>query len=138
MRKFREWTIEAGALIVSRVSDNLAHFAADRQLLVWGLAITIGVAVAHAAIAFRLLLGGMQWLWLGTSSEHMLEAAANQYWFVILLAPAIGGLIVGVILQRFLPNGRAQGVADVIEARAIGDCKINTRTGLWSALAARM
>jgi CIC family chloride channel protein len=134
--KLREWTIEAGALIVSRVSDNLAHFAADRQLLVWGLAITIGVAVAHAAIAFRLLLGALQWLWLGTSSEHMLEAAANQYWFVILLAPAVGGLIVGLMLQHCLPNGRAQGVADVIEARAIGDCKMNTRTGLWSALAA--
>jgi len=136
LRRLRAWTAEALQSIGSRLADNLSNFMVDRQPLVWLLAVTIGIAVAHAASAFRLLLGAVQWLWLGTRSEHMLEAAANQYWFIVLLAPAAGGLVVGLILTRFLRNGRTLGVADVIEARAVGDCKINTRDGLWSALAA--
>lgn len=136
LKQLMSWTSEAWETMASRVSDNLASFIAERQVLVWALAITIGIAVAYAATLFRLLLGAIQWLWLGTSSETMLIAAAEQYWFIILLAPVVGGLIVGQILYRFLPGGRAMGVADVIEARALGDCKITTRTGLWSALAA--
>ena len=125
------WTVEAWQTTSSRVSDNLATFVAERQVLVWALAITIGVAVAYAATLFRLLLGAIQWLWLGTSSETMLIAAAEQYWFIVLLAPAVGELIVGFILERIMPGRRALGVADVIEARALGDCKITTRNGLW-------
>ena len=134
--RLRAWLAETAHLIQDRLQSNLAEFFGDRQLLVWVLAITIGVGVAYAAIAFRYLLGAFQWLWLGTGSEKVLAAASNTPWPVILLAPVVGGLIVGFILQRFIPGRRALGVSDVIEARALGDCKIPTRDGLWSALAA--
>ncbi len=130
------WIRDALAAIRERLQVNVADFFEDRQLLVWLLAVTVGIAVAYAALAFRLLLGGFQWLWLGTASEKVLMAAANQPWLVILLAPVVGGLIVGLILERFVPGRRALGVADVIEARALGDCKINSGHGLWSALIA--
>ena len=136
LSKLRGWVREAIGVISDRLQHNLADFFADRQLLVWTLALVIGVAVAYAALAFRALLGAFQWLWLGDSSENVLTSIVERHWLVILIAPAIGGLIVGWILERFIPGRRAQGVADVIEARALGDCKITTSTGLWSALAA--
>lgn len=127
---------EALHAIMDRLGHNFRSFFADRQLLVWVLAIVIGIGVAHAAVAFRFLIGAFQALWLGTMSEQMLSAASQTPWYVILLAPAIGGLLVGFLLERFMPGRRALGVADVIEARALGDCKINTRTGLISAFIA--
>ncbi|MGI9478968.1 MAG: chloride channel protein [Hyphomicrobiaceae bacterium] len=130
------WLGEMIRVILDRLHQNLSDFFADRQLLVWALAITIGIGVAYAAIAFRFLLGAFQWLWLGTSSEKMLAVADATPWPVILLAPAVGGLIVGYILVRFIPGRRPLGVADVIESRALGNCKIPTKDGLWSALTA--
>ncbi|MGI9568466.1 MAG: chloride channel protein, partial [Desulfobulbia bacterium] len=66
--------------------------------------------------------------------ESVLEAALQLPWFVILLAPAIGGLIVGIFLQWVIPGRRTFGVADVIEARAVKDCKIPVESGLCSAV----
>ena len=106
---------------------------ADRQLLVWALALAIGIGVGYAAIGFRTAIGIVQWLWLGTSAEKVSSTAADLPWLVILLAPALGGLVVGILLQKFVPGRRAPGVADVIEARAIGDCRIPTVQGLWGA-----
>jgi len=62
------------------------------------------------------------------------QAAAQQPWWIILIAPAVGGLLVGWILQRFHPQQRAGGVADVIEARAYGGRGLPLKAGLWSAL----
>ncbi len=133
--QFAAWQSDSSE-IFDRLQQNLSEFFADRQLLIWALAIVVGVGVAHAAIAFRYLLGGFQWLWLGTISEKVLHAASQTPWPVILLAPAVGGLLVGYILHNLMPGRRLLGVSDVIEARALGDCKIETRAGLWSALTA--
>ena len=122
--------------ISGRLTHNLQIFFADRQLLVWLLAAVIGVSVAYAALAFRMFIGAFQWFWLGTTSEQVLQAAAQTPWYVILLAPVVGGVIVGWLLERHMPGRRALGVADVIEARALGDCKIKTENGLMSALIA--
>ncbi|MEL6299890.1 MAG: chloride channel protein [Pseudomonadota bacterium] len=119
-----------------RLITNMSRFADERLIVVWGLSILIGLGVGYAALAFRLVLGWVQWLWLGTREEAILEAVAQTPWFVILLAPVIGGLVVGVLLDRFVPTKRVHGVADVIEARAISDSKVDTQTGLWSALIA--
>jgi len=131
-----EWLGLASALIEirERLSGNAARFVASRTALLWLLAVLIGIGVAYAAIAFRLALGAVQWLWLGTSAEAMLPAARAAPWYVLLLAPVVGGLIVGVLLQTFVPGRRAHGVADVIEARALNDCRINLRDGIWGAL----
>ncbi len=135
-RPFRSEIGQTAHAVADRMQSNFSEFFAAREILVWTLALVIGVAVGCSAIGFRYILGVFQWLWLGTSSEKVLEAAAATPWYVILLAPVVGGLIVGFILNRFLPGKRAHGIADVIEARALGDCKIATRNGLWSALAA--
>ncbi|MCK4275087.1 MAG: chloride channel protein, partial [Phycisphaerae bacterium] len=59
----------------------------------------IGLATGVAAILFRLAIGVFQWPWLGTMSENMAMAARAQPWWVIMLAPAIGGLLVGLLLR---------------------------------------
>ena len=121
-------------LISSRILPNLQEFTGQRAPLVWLLSLLIGCGVAYAAILFRQLIGLIQIVWLGTTSERVYATAADLPWFVLLLAPVCGGLIVGFILHRFMPGRRPQSVADVIEARAIKDCKLPVGAGLWSAL----
>jgi len=119
--------------LIERFHHNLREFTAERQPLDWLLALAIGIAVGYGALAFRFLIVLVQLPWLHSMSERIVTAAASVPWWNIALAPAIGGLIVGLLLQHFVPGRRAHSVADVIEARALRDCKIDTRTGLMSA-----
>ncbi|WP_153768267.1 chloride channel protein [Labrenzia sp. CE80] len=121
-------------ILSSWIMPNLRLFRTSRLPIVWLLALGIGSLVAAAAIAFRSAIGLLQWPWLGTTSERIIDAAASQPWWVILLTPALGGLIVGWLLQSYQPKQRAGGVADVIEARALGGRGLPLRAGLTSAL----
>lgn len=115
------------------IEPNVRLFRTTRLPLVWGLAIVIGLLTAIAAILFRLAIGVIQWTWLGTTAETVVTAAAHVPWWTILLAPAVGGLFVGIYLERLQAKQRAGGVADVIEARAQGGRGLPFWSGISSA-----
>ena len=121
-------------LFVDRLVPNFKTFLSERQPLTWLLALFIGIGAAYLAILFRLVIGFVQVPWLGTTSERVYEAASGLPWWVILLAPAVGGVAVGLLIQYVVPGRRAYGVADVIEARALLGCRIPAKVGLTSAL----
>ncbi len=121
-------------LIHDRMMPNLRAFLGERQLLVWAVALFIGIGSAYLAILFRTLIGLIQLPWLGTVSENVYAAATQTPWWVILMAPALGGLAVGLFLQYVMPGRRPHGVPDVMEARALFGCRIPAQTGLGSAL----
>ncbi len=124
------------AIIRSWIEPNLQAYLRTKQPQSWVLALLIGLSVSLAAIAMRELIGYVQLLWLADSSENVASAARKLPWYTIVLAPAIGGLVVGIILTYTLPRGRAEGVADVIEARAIGGRKIEMFPAINSAIVA--
>ncbi|MHA1164193.1 MAG: chloride channel protein [Alphaproteobacteria bacterium] len=126
-----EWLVH---LAHDRVIPNWREFLDERQPLVWAVALVIGIGAAYFALLFRSLIGLVQLPWLGTTNENVYAAATQTPWWVILMAPAIGGLAVGLFLQFFMPGRRSHGVADVIEARALFGCRIPAQTGLGSAL----
>jgi len=119
----RRWTI-----------PNLKHFQETRQPAVWLLAPLIGLAAGGAAILFRLAIGAFQWPWLHTMTEHVAEAARQQPWWVIMLAPVCGGLLVGLLLRYALTAKRTVAVPDVMEARVNAGRDLDLRQGLVSAL----
>ncbi len=118
---------------INRVRPNILNFIQEKQLLIWFLSFLIGIGVAYAGILFRLAIGAWQYLWLGTTSEKILSSVNLLPWWVILLAPTLGGLVVGLCLTKCLSSQRVFGVADVIESRALRSCKIPLKDGLWSA-----
>ncbi len=122
------------ATLLEHLRARQTAFARAHTIKTALLAVAIGVLVGYAAIAFRLLIGGTQFLWLGTIEEAVVTGAQALPWWGILLAPIVGGAIVGQILQHCMPGRRVHGVADVIEARAFDNCRLDLRTGLWSAL----
>lgn len=121
-------------LLKSWIAPNFNAFRRDRLSLLWLLSLLIGIGVALAAIAFREAIGLVQLLWLGDRSERVLSAAREVPAYVIFLAPVVGGLVVGAMLHYLMPSKRTQGVADVIEARAMSGRPIGFREGLLSSI----
>ena len=116
------------------VGPQWRTFTTSREPTVWVLALVIGIFVSFAAIAFREAIGAVQSLWLGTHAEAVVSASRGVAWYWILAAPIAGGLVVGWLLERFLPGRRTGGVADVIEANVHGGRNIELRSGILSAL----
>lgn len=105
-----------------------------KQPQAWLVALVIGLGVSMAAIAFRELIGLVQILWLGDSSENVASVARNLPWYVVFFAPVIGGAVVGLCLVVLLPLNRTQGVADVIEARASDGRTLELKAAIYSAI----
>ena len=121
------------SILYKWIEPNIRDFLETKQMFVWLAAIVVGVMVSIAAILFRELIGLVQLPWLADSSENVTSAASKLPWYVILLAPAIGGAFVGWGITRLLPLRRTGGVADVIEARAIDGRDIELKPALFSA-----
>ena len=106
------------------------------QVQFWLIALVIGVISGGAALGFR---KGIEWLQAtlyGTDDlAHLHSYASTLPWYWILLLPACGGLVVGVILNWFTPDGRVRSVADVIEGAALWEGRVEKRAGIGSALA---
>lgn len=133
LRRLAEPLISGGGAALSEMRLNLRAFAARRLPLVWLLSLIIGLVVAVAAILFREAIGAVQFLWLGTMSEAVVSAAAGVPKIVIFLAPVIGGLVVGVLLQTVQSKQRTFSVADVMEARIYGGRGLPFWPGISSA-----
>jgi CIC family chloride channel protein len=106
------------------------------QLQFWLIALVIGVLAGFAALFFRKGITALQGAVYGAEDVDYLHSfAATLPWYVLLLVPVFGGLIVGTILHRFTPDGRVRSVADVIEGAALRDGRVEIREGLASACA---
>lgn len=90
----------------------------QRQLVVWCGALVVGISVGFAANLFWVGIRQVQRLFFGSDSPDLLSALTDVPWWQILMAPALGGLLVGVLLF-LLGWNRPAGIADVMEARHI-------------------
>ncbi len=119
---------------LSEMTTNLRDFTGRRLPAVWLLSVIIGLVVAIAAVLFREAIGLVQLLWLGTTSESVVSAAAGIPKIVIFAAPVVGGLVVGILLQTIQSKQRTFSVADVMEARVLGERGLPFWPGISSAL----
>ncbi len=114
------------------------HFNWNRQPAVWLLALLIGIAAGYATISLRLLIDLFTLISFQATEATLLDAATQLDWPMRLTIPTIGGLGVGIALYFLLPRGRTEGVADVIESRALHGGTIPLKTGLASATIATL
>jgi CIC family chloride channel protein len=106
------------------------------QIQFWLIALIIGVASGAAALGFRKGIETLQAALYGTDDlTHLHSFAETLPWYWILILPTLGGLLVGLILNWFTPDGRVRAVADVIEGAALWEGRVEKRAGLGSALA---
>lgn len=112
---------------VSRVIHN-------RQMILILLAILVGPAAALGAIAFREIVVLGQMALFGDDLEKMSSFIADLPFWQIVAVPTLGGLLIGLFVHYWMPGRRARGIADVIEASALGDGRISAREGFGAAV----
>lgn len=105
------------------------------QVQFWFLALMIGIAAGLAALGFRLGISALQRSIYGADDLTLATVAERLPWYWVLIVPVIGGLLVGIILDRFTPDARVRAVADVIEGAALEGGRVEKREGLASAAA---
>lgn len=106
------------------------------QFQFWLIALFIGVAAGFTALLFRKGVSWLQETLYGVDDVRMLHSFAESLpWWLILIIPVCGGLLVGLILHKFTPDGRVRSVADVIEGAALNEGRVEGRAGLASAVA---
>ncbi len=124
------------ALAACRGGWHVIRARGPGQVQFWFIALLVGIAASFAAIGFRFGIETFQaWLYQTDDVAHLRSDAARLDWWWILLIPMVGGLAVGVIMNRFTDDGRVRTVAEVIEGAALYDGRVEGRKGLVSSLA---
>ncbi len=97
------------------------------------LAVACGLAGAAGAVVFRILIRFSQSVFFGgadglaeffgtsllTETHDPLEAALETPWPLLIAIPALGGLLVGPIIDRFAREAKGHGVPEVMAAVAL-------------------
>lgn len=124
------------ALTRCRNGLRLVRHRGPTQIQFWFIALLIGIAAGFAALFFRKGVNALQTYLYGTEDVRLLHSFAESLpWYLVLIIPICGGLVVGLILHFFTKDARARSVADVIHGAAMHDGRVETRAGLASALA---
>nr|WP_246162389.1 chloride channel protein [Roseovarius faecimaris] len=106
------------------------------QIQFWFIALLIGIAAGFAALLFRKGITALQtWAYGAEDISQIHSFAETLPWYVVFIVPILGGLVVGLVLHWFTPDGRVRSVADVIEGAALQEGRVEAREGLASALA---
>ena len=113
---------------LSRVFDKIRSVD-----IVFGtiLAIIVGVVAGFGAVVFRWLISSFQSLFFGGGASVL--GFMGQYYVILL--PAIGGLIVGLLIYFGAREAKGHGVPEVMEAVSVHGGRIRPRVAIVKSLA---
>jgi CIC family chloride channel protein len=115
--------IHRGSAFFRQMHDALRQTEQVYMVLV---AMVIGLLGGLCAVGFRLLIQLLNRVAWGEGQYTLEYLYSLPFWWKIL-APAVGGLIVGLITYRFAREARGHGVPEVMEAVALKGGRIRPR-----------
>jgi len=98
------------------------------------LAFAVGIGGGYGAIGFRHLIDFFQSIAYG-SSESLLEVVKTLPWYLRILLPALGGMVVGPLVYFGAREAKGHGVPEVMEAVALRNGFIRKRVVVIKSLA---
>lgn len=107
-----------------------------RLLAVTVFAATIGTVAAGAALLFVEALDYLNDLFLISSRSRMMAADPFKVTLFTIITPAVGGLIVGLIVQFLIREQSPEGPPDVIRATQARLGRMRIRSGFLSTIGA--
>lgn len=117
-----------------RIQSAFRSIIRNEHLLLVALALVIGCLSGAAVIALREAIEAIELFWFTITTDMLARYEIEVPAWRLVLAPIVGGLMVGLITWKFMPNERNQGVADVVEASAMRAGHMSSRVGLVSAI----
>ena len=119
---------------ILRIFSIFEQLRTSEQTIMAILAMIVGLAAGLGAVGFRYLINFFQKISYGTSG-NLLEHAQTLGWQSVIWVPAVGGLIVGVLVYFFAREAKGHGVPEVMEAIALKGGLIRKRLVLVKTLA---
>jgi len=95
------------------------------------LSILVGAVAGLGAVGFRWLINWVQTFFFSNGAEYL--GFMGPYYIILL--PAVGGLIVGLLTRFGAREAKGHGVPEVIEAVALRGGRIRPRVSIIKALA---
>ena len=118
---------------MASIARTWQRLTRNDQLLLFFLAVMVGIAAGYGALLFRLLTAVIQFGFLGDPAEHLASISRALPNWRVVLAPTAGGLAIGLLIRHVLPGRQPQGVAQVMEASALRSGRMGLREGLAAA-----
>jgi CIC family chloride channel protein len=100
------------------------------------LAVLVGFGAGIASIIFKIMINLFQDLFWKASS--IISAVSSQGWFLTILIPAAGGLLIGPLIYYGAKEAKGHGVPEIMEALIFRGGRIRTRVVAIKALASAM
>ncbi len=121
---------------VERVEDRLADFTRDRRLLILsGMALIVGLVSAFVAYALVWLIGLITNLaFYGRWAATFVSPAGNHLGYWVIVVPAIGGLIIGLMARYGSEQIRGHGIPEALEAILAGRSRMSPKVALLKPL----
>jgi chloride channel protein, CIC family len=101
-----------------RISSALHPLSGNEHVVMAVLATLVGLAAGFGALGFRYLVQFFQFMSYGSQGK-LLEIINPMQWYIKIWIPALGGLVVGILIHFIMKEARGIGIADVIEAVAL-------------------
>jgi len=91
------------------------RFRQDERLYAVGLTLAVGALGALAAVGVRYASVLVQWLVLHDRHEPLAAARALGFPMIVII-PAAGGLLYGLLMKLFRPSSGGEGTSEIMEA----------------------
>jgi CIC family chloride channel protein len=122
---------------VSGLTRLVEALRSSEHTLLLLLAALLGLLGGFGSVLFRQLIRLVQRVSWGEWT-YTLDAVRAHPWWWIVITPAVGGLIVGVLVTRFAQEARGHGVPEVMEAVALRSGLIRPRLVAVKTLASAL
>ncbi len=112
----------------------LASPIASEEFVLVFTSIVVGIGAGIGAVLFRYLIRGVEWV--GYEWFPSLTTSLGKAYVVIV--PAVGGLLVGLLVFHFAREAKGHGVPEVMEAVALKGGRIRPIVAIIKSLASSL
>ncbi len=116
------------------LGNLLDRWQPSSEMVLIGTALLVGIGTGLGAVTFRYLIQAVGWVGYDLI-PRLTESSGRLY---IIFVPAIGGLLVGLLIYFFAPEAKGHGVPEVMEAVALRGGRIRPIVALIKSLASSL
>ncbi|MCE1164787.1 MAG: chloride channel protein [Bacteroidetes bacterium] len=117
-----------------RIKNVFRRLSQTEHLYIIILSIIIGTVAGFAAVGVRLLIHSITMLSF-PGNGSLLDNMTALPWYLKVLIPAIGALIVGPMIYKFAPEAKGHGVPEVMASLIQKGGRIRPRVAIVKAIA---